>query len=157
MRLVLQRVSRAGVEVDEERVAAIGPGLLVLVGVAVGDSEAEVHLAADKLLGLRIFEDDAGKMNRDLAAADGSILLVSQFTLAATLDGGRRPSFDRAAAPEEARRLVELLARELRGAGVRVESGRFGARMAVELVNSGPATFVLDFSVPAVPGAEISG
>jgi len=145
MRLILQRTTRACVDVDGERVAAIGSGLVVLAGVEKGDSSGQVRAAARKILGLRIFEDEAGRMNLDLPAAAGAVLLVSQFTLAASTDRGRRPSFDRAADPDLARRLLDELAAVLRSAGVRVESGRFGARMEVELVNAGPVTFVLDF------------
>ncbi len=144
MRLVLQRVSRARVEVDGERVGAIGRGLLVLVGVAAGDGSDQVRAAAERLLNLRIFADAGGKMNLDLRQAGGSLLLVSQFTLVATLDRGRRPSFEGASPPETARTRFEELAQRLLAAGVRVETGRFGARMEVELVNDGPVTFVLD-------------
>lgn len=147
MRLVLQRVASARVEVDGERLGAIGHGLLVLAGVEAGDGEAQVAAAADKLLGLRVFEDDRGRMNLDLVQAGGAVLLVSQFTLAASTDRGRRPSFDRAAPPERARPLLESLAARLAAAGVGVETGRFGAHMSVELVNDGPVTFVLDLPV----------
>lgn len=144
MRLVLQRVSRARVEVDGERVGAIGRGLVVLVGVAAGDGPESAEVAAEKLLHLRIFADAAGKMNLDLRQAGGSLLLVSQFTLVASLDRGRRPSFEGAAPPEVAQERFEELAQRLAAAGVRVETGRFGARMEVELANDGPVTFVLD-------------
>ncbi|KAB2955521.1 MAG: D-tyrosyl-tRNA(Tyr) deacylase [Thermoanaerobaculia bacterium] len=144
MRLVLQRVSRARVEVDGERVGAIGRGLVVLVGVAAGDRPESAEVAAEKLLHLRIFADAAGKMNLDLRQAGGSLLLVSQFTLVASLDRGRRPSFEGAAPPEVAQERFEELAQRLAAAGVRVETGRFGARMEVELANDGPVTFVLD-------------
>jgi D-tyrosyl-tRNA(Tyr) deacylase len=144
MRLVLQRVASARVEVDGERVGAIGPGLLVLAGVETGDGPAEVAAAADKLLGLRIFADEQGRMNLDVRQAGGAVLLVSQFTLAASTERGRRPSFDRAAPPESARALIDALAARLAAAGVRLERGRFGSGMAVTLVNDGPVTFVLD-------------
>jgi D-tyrosyl-tRNA(Tyr) deacylase len=144
MRLVLQRVSRARVEVDGERVGAIGRGLVVLVGVAAGDRPESAEVAAEKLLHLRIFADAAGKMNLDVRQAGGSLLLVSQFTLVASLDRGRRPSFEGAAPPEVAQERFEELAQRLAAAGVRVETGRFGARMEVELANDGPVTFVLD-------------
>lgn len=144
MRLVLQRVASARVEIAGERVGAIGRGLLVLAGVENGDGEAQVAAAADKLLGLRVFEDERGRMNLDLRQAGGAVLLVSQFTLAASTDRGRRPSFDGAASAEAARPLLERLAARLAAAGVRVEEGRFGAHMAVELVNDGPVTFVLE-------------
>jgi D-aminoacyl-tRNA deacylase len=151
MRLVLQRVSRASVRVGEHEVAAIGRGVLVLVGVERGDSLAQVAVAARKLAGLRLFEDDEGKMNLDLAAAGGSVLVVSQFTLAASLARGRRPSFEAAAPPETAEPLVAALASALAEQGVPVATGRFRAHMAVELVNDGPVTFVLE--IPSQVGA----
>lgn len=144
MRLILQRVSRARVTVGDEVVGAIGRGLVVLVGIEPADGEREVELAATRLVTLRIFDDPAGKMNLDLAQAGGAILLVSQFTLLANLERGRRPSFERAAAPGVAAPLVDELARRLESKGARVERGRFGARMAVELVNDGPVTIALD-------------
>jgi D-tyrosyl-tRNA(Tyr) deacylase len=152
MRLVLQRVSRAAVEVDGEVVGAIGAGLLALVGVETGDGDRQVAVAAEKLLRLRIFDDGRGRMERDLGAVGGAIQLVSQFTLVAGTDRGRRPSFDRAAAPAAAALLIDRLAARLRAAGVRVESGRFGARMRVSLVNDGPVTLVLDLPAAAVSG-----
>lgn len=144
MRLILQRVSSAAVRVGEETVGEIGRGILVLVGVAKGDDPSKVEAAAHKLATLRIFEDDQGRMNLDAAAARGSFLVVSQFTLAASLDRGRRPSFDPAAPPEVAAPMVEALVQALRERGFQVATGRFGARMEVELVNDGPVTFVLD-------------
>ena len=123
----------------------IGRGLLVLAGVERGDGIEKVRAAADKLAGLRVFEDEAGKMNLDTAAAGGAFLVVSQFTLAGSLARGRRPSFDNAAPPEEAAPLVEKLVEELRGRGFRVETGRFRAYMEVSLINDGPVTFVVDF------------
>lgn len=149
MRLVIQRVSSAAVRVDGETVGAIGRGLLVLAGIERGDGEAAVRTAAEKLAGLRIFDDGAGKMNLDAAAARGAFLVVSQFTLAGSLARGRRPSFERAAPPEEAAPLIDLLVEALRGLGCEVATGRFRARMEVELVNDGPVTLVLD-----VPGAS---
>ena len=145
MRLVIQRVSSAAVRVEEEIVGEIGRGLLVLAGVEKGDGIEKVRAAAEKLAGLRIFEDEAGKMNLDTAAAGGAFLVVSQFTLAGSLARGRRPSFDSAAPPEEAAPLVEALVEDLRGRGFRVETGRFRAYMEVSLVNDGPVTFVADF------------
>lgn len=145
MRLVIQRVSSASVRVAEETVGAIGRGLLVLVGIERGDGPAQVQAAAEKLAGLRIFEDEAGKMNLDTAAAGGAFLVVSQFTLAGSLERGRRPSFDRAAPPDEAAPLVEALVADLRERGFRVETGRFRAHMEVALVNDGPVTFLADF------------
>ena len=144
MRLILQRVSRAAVRVDGEAVAEIGRGLLVLAGIERGDGPEQVAKAAAKLAGLRVFEDGDGKMNLDLVQVGGAVLLVSQFTLAGSLARGRRPSFGRAAAPTEAAPLIERLARELERRSVPVSQGRFGARMAVESVNDGPVTFVLD-------------
>lgn len=144
MRLILQRVSRAAVAVDGETVGRIGRGLLVLAGVERGDGPEQAAAAADKLAGLRCFEDDEGKMNLDAAAAAAGFLVVSQFTLAADLSRGRRPSFGAAAPPEVAEPLVRALADDLSRRGFVVESGRFGAHMEVELVNDGPVTFVLD-------------
>jgi len=144
MRLVLQRVSRAEVRVEEAVVGAIGQGLLVLVGVEKGDDASIVEEAAHKVAGLRIFEDEAGKMNRNIREAGGAALVVSQFTLAADLSRGRRPGFERALAPAEAAPLCDQLARALELSGVPVATGRFGAQMNVELVNRGPVTFVVD-------------
>lgn len=145
MRLVIQRVGSARVVVDGETVGAIGKGLLVLVGVEEGDGIAQVEAAARKLAGLRLFEDASGRMNLAITAVEGSFLLVSQFTLAGSLDRGRRPSFDKAAAPEVAEPLFEALVEKLREDGLAVETGRFRAHMQVELVNDGPVTFVADF------------
>ncbi|HSG40705.1 MAG TPA: D-aminoacyl-tRNA deacylase [Thermoanaerobaculia bacterium] len=145
MRLVLQRVSSASVRVDGEVVGEIGRGLLALVGIERGDGPEQVRAAAEKLAGLRVFEDGAGKMNLDLAAVEGAFLIVSQFTLAGSVAKGRRPSFDGAAPPGEAEPLVEALADDLRGRGFRVETGRFRAHMEVALVNDGPVTLIVDF------------
>ena len=145
MRIVLQRVSRAAVEVDGRDLSRIGPGFLVLVGVARSDDAAVVERAAQKIVGLRLFEDAGGKMNLDLAGIGGEILVVSQFTLLADASRGRRPSFEAAAPGEVAEPLVELFAERLRQAGVAVATGRFGAHMKVELLNDGPVTLVLDF------------
>jgi D-tyrosyl-tRNA(Tyr) deacylase len=144
MRAVIQRVTRASVEVDGAIVGKIGPGVLVLLGVAREDGESDARYIADKILGLRIFPDDEGKMNRSLADCGGSVLLVSQFTLLGDTAKGRRPGFDRAAPPELARALYEKVAADLRAQGAPVETGLFGAHMAIELVNDGPVTFVLD-------------
>ncbi|HEX6852326.1 MAG TPA: D-aminoacyl-tRNA deacylase [Candidatus Polarisedimenticolaceae bacterium] len=144
MKTLLQRVSRAEVRVDGVRVASIGPGLLVLVGVERGDTEADVDHQADKTAQLRIFPDDEGKMNRSLEEAKGSALVVSQFTLAGSTRRGRRPSFDAAAPPETARTLYARFAARLRARGVPVETGIFQATMEVELVNDGPVTILLD-------------
>jgi D-tyrosyl-tRNA(Tyr) deacylase len=140
MRFICQRVSSASVRVAGEVVGEIGAGLLVFVGVERGDGPEKARAAAEKLAGLRVFEDAAGKMNLDIAAVGGAFLVVSQFTLAGSLARGRRPSFDRAAPPEEAQPLVEALAEDLRGRGFRVETGRFRAHMEVALVNDGPVT-----------------
>jgi D-tyrosyl-tRNA(Tyr) deacylase len=146
VRIVLQRVESASVAVGAEEVSAIGAGMLALVGVERGDGEEQAERAAQKMAELRIFADAQGRMN--LAAGDvgAEILVVSQFTLAASLERGRRPSFDSAAPPETAQPLVERLVEALRARGLRVVTGRFGAAMRVRLVNDGPVTFVLDVS-----------
>ncbi len=141
---LIQRVTQASVTVDEEVVGQIGPGLLALVGVEPGDDEAALARMADRLLGYRVFADDAGKMNRSLRDTGGGLLLVSQFTLAADTRSGMRPSFTSAAPPAEAERLFNRLVaicREKHTSGV--ETGRFGAHMVVSLVNDGPVTFLL--------------
>jgi len=148
MRCVLQRVSSAAVRVDGHEVARIGRGLLVLVGIETGDGPDQVAAAARKLGGLRVFDDRDGRMNLGPADAGAAFLVVSQFTLAGSLDRGRRPSFDGAARPEEAEPLVGALADALRVDGHRVETGVFRATMAVELINDGPVTFVLEVPVP---------
>ncbi len=145
MRIILQRVTRAAVRVDRESVAEIEGGALLLVGLERGDGPAQVAAAAEKLAGLRIWDDERGRMNRSPAEAGARFLVVSQFTLAAATDEGRRPSFGRALPAGEARPLIDSLADELRLRGFVVACGRFGARMEVELVNDGPVTFVLDF------------
>ncbi|MEM9553162.1 MAG: D-aminoacyl-tRNA deacylase [Acidobacteriota bacterium] len=144
MRSILQRVSKASVTVDGEIVGEIGAGLLVLVGAEVGDAEAEAEATAEKLAVLRIFEDDDGKMNRSAEDVGAEFLVVSQFTLGASLRKGRRPSFNHAAPPPVAEPLVEHVIAALRRRGFRVAEGRFGAMMEVALVNDGPVTFVLD-------------
>ena len=147
MRLVLQRVSEASVSVDGRPVSAIGPGLLILVGVAVTDEGATDEAAerlAEKVANLRIFADDAGKMNRAVTEAGGEALVVSQFTLHADTRKGRRPSWTDAARPEVAEPAVEAFARALEFRGVRVGRGVFGADMQVALINDGPVTILLD-------------
>ena len=144
MRAVVQRVSSARVEVDGSASAAIERGLLVLLGVARDDGVGEAEWMANKLVGLRIFEDGEGKLNLSVQDVGGSILLVSQFTLLGDCRKGRRPSFTAAAPPEDANRLYEEVARRLREGGVSVATGVFRARMAVHLVNDGPVTLVLD-------------
>lgn len=145
MRIVLQRVASASVRVEGEVAGEIGRGFLILVGIERGDGPAQVRAAAEKLAGLRVFEDDAGKMNLDLAAVGGAFLVVSQFTLAGSVAKGRRPSFDGAAPPGEAEPLVEALVSDLRSRGFKVETGRFRAHMEVSLVNDGPVTLIADF------------
>lgn len=144
MRLILQRVAAAEVEVAGEVVGRIGRGVLALVGCERGDGLSTVARAVDKLAGLRLFEDGDGRMNLGAAEVGAEFLVVSQFTLLAALERGRRPSFDRAAPPDEAEPLVEALADGLRGRGFGVATGRFRAHMRVSLVNDGPVTFVLD-------------
>jgi D-tyrosyl-tRNA(Tyr) deacylase len=144
MRAVVQRVSRAQVSVGEEVVGTIGPGLLVLLGVAKDDSKADADYLAAKILGLRIFDDFHGKMNLSVGETHGSILAVSQFTLYGDVRKGRRPSFDEAAPPDLARELYEYFISHIREAGTSCETGRFQAMMQVELVNDGPVTILLD-------------
>jgi D-aminoacyl-tRNA deacylase len=140
---VCQRVAEARVRVEERVVGEIGPGVCVLLGVAVGDSGDAAAALAGKIARLRIFPDDAGRFDRSLLDVGGDALVVSQFTLLADTTKGNRPSFTAAAPPDEAERLYERFCAELRTLGVRVEQGVFGARMAVELVNDGPVTIVL--------------
>ncbi len=149
MRAVVQRVRQARVEVGERVVGRIGHGLLVLVGVEQGDGADDVAHVAGKIRDLRIFDDDGGsdgrvRMNRSVVDVAGSVLVVSQFTLAADCRRGRRPSFDHAAAPDEARRLYEDVVATLRATGLPVEAGEFQAAMVVSLENDGPVTFVLE-------------
>src|SRR6266852_6820007 len=144
MRAVLQRVSRAEVRADGQILGKIGRGFVVLLGVAQGDTEADAARLADKVLGIRVFADSAGKMNCALAMVGGELLVVSQFTLLADTDSGRRPSFTGAAAPDEARHLYEHFLSLVRKHEIKVETGAFGATMEVELVNDGPVTIILD-------------
>ena len=144
MRAVIQRVSRASVSVDNEVVGRIGKGILVLLGVAQGDDDSSADYLAEKTVGLRIFEDAAGKMNLSVADIGGEVLVVSQFTLYGDVRKGKRPSFDRAARPEDANRLYEHYISRIRAAGLKCEAGRFQAMMEVELVNDGPVTIVID-------------
>ncbi len=144
MRAVVQRVSRASVKVDGEFTGRIGEGLLVLLGVAHADSEADADYLAEKVAGLRIFEDDAGKMNRSVTDIGGSVLAVSQLTLFGDVRKGKRPSFDDAARPERARELYEHFVERIRALGLPCETGRFQEMMKVELVNQGPVTILLD-------------
>lgn len=144
MRVVIQRVTRASVTVDGETVGAIGPGLLLLVGVADGDDEATTRRIARKCAELRLFPDDDGRFDRSLLDTGGEALVVSQFTLLADVRKGRRPSFTAAAAPDVAAPLCDAFADELRALGVTVATGKFGAKMQVELVNDGPVTVIVD-------------
>ncbi|MGO5593277.1 D-tyrosyl-tRNA(Tyr) deacylase [Acidaminococcus fermentans] len=144
MRAVVQRVTEASVTVEGKTVGAIGPGLLVLLGVSREDTEKDGAYLAEKLAGLRIFEDEEEKMNRSVAQVGGSILLVSQFTLYGDVRHGKRPSFTQAAVPDVANRLYEKLADSLRAKGIPVATGQFQAHMEVALVNDGPVTILLD-------------
>ena len=144
MRAVLQRVSRASVTIDGEVGGAIGRGLLVLLGVTHADTPEQARWLAEKIAGLRIFPDADGKMNRDVAEAGGSVLVVSQFTLYGSCEKGRRPSFIAAARPEQAIPLYEQFVNGLKALGLPVATGRFGALMQVELVNDGPVTIIVD-------------
>lgn len=144
MRTVLQRVTRASVAVDERVVGSIGAGLLALVGVAAGDGPADVAYTASKIRDVRIFGDDQGRMNRSVVDVAGALLVVSQFTLIGDVRHGRRPSFDGAAPPNEARRWFDALVDDLRASGLTVETGQFQAHMHVTLENDGPVTVLVD-------------
>lgn len=144
MKAVIQRVIRASVEIDTRVVGQIDAGMLVLLGVAKGDGEIDVQYMVEKITTLRMFNDAHGKMNVALADVGGAVLLVSQFTLLADLQKGRRPGFDGAAPPEAARQSYELVVEGLRRRGMRVETGQFGAHMRILLQNDGPVTFILD-------------
>jgi D-aminoacyl-tRNA deacylase len=144
MRAVVQRVSRAQVTAGSVVLGTIGRGLLVLLGVAATDTEADADYLADKVAGLRIFADENGKMNLAAPDVSGAALVVSQFTLYGDVRRGKRPSFDAAAPPEQARQLYEYFVERIRAAGLRCETGRFQEMMEVELVNDGPVTILLD-------------
>jgi D-aminoacyl-tRNA deacylase len=144
MRLILQRVSQASVTVGGDTVGSIRTGLVILAGVAKTDTVSDVDYLSDKILGLRIFSDGSGKMNRNVVDAGGSLLVVSQFTLYGDCRKGRRPSFDEAAAPEQAQALYNYFVTKLRGGPVPVETGVFQAMMEVHLVNQGPVTILMD-------------
>jgi D-aminoacyl-tRNA deacylase len=144
MRAVVQRVSRAKVMIKDWVSGEIGLGVLVLLGVGHDDTEADAIYLAEKIAGLRIFEDENGKMNRSVKDAGGSVLAVSQFTLYGDVRRGKRPSFDAAAPPDHARRLYEFFLEQIRGAGLVCETGRFQEMMQVELVNEGPVTILID-------------
>ncbi|HSK44605.1 MAG TPA: D-aminoacyl-tRNA deacylase [Candidatus Binatia bacterium] len=144
MRAVVQRVSRCRVTVEGNVVGEIGAGLLVLLGVSKTDNEAAADYLVEKAIGLRIFEDADGKMNLSVQDSGGGVLVVSQFTLYGDVRRGKRPSFDAAARPEEAKRLYEYFVGKVRASGLRCETGQFQAMMEVDLVNSGPVTILLD-------------
>jgi D-tyrosyl-tRNA(Tyr) deacylase len=144
MRAVVQRVSRASVKVNGEITGKIADGVLVLLGVAHDDAESDADYLADKIAGLRIFEDKAGKMNLSVSDIDGAVLAVSQFTLFGDTRKGKRPSFDAAARPERARELYEHFVARIRSLGLRCETGCFQEMMEVELINQGPVTILLD-------------
>ncbi len=144
MRAVLQRVSSAQVAVADRIAGRIASGILVLLGIEKGDGQADVEFISSKIHDLRIFDDADGKMNRSVADIAGGVLVVSQFTLCADVRKGRRPSFDAAALPADAKQLYETVVQRLRAAGLQVETGEFQAMMAVSLVNDGPVTLLLD-------------
>ena len=144
MRAVVQRVARAAVTVEGVTVGAIGPGLLVLLGVSHQDTPQDSAALVDKLLGLRIFPDEDDKMNRSVVDTDGAVLVVSQFTLLADIRKGRRPSFTNAAPPRLAAHVVESVVGRIRDAGLTVATGEFGAMMDIDLTNAGPVTIVID-------------
>jgi D-tyrosyl-tRNA(Tyr) deacylase len=144
MKLVVQRVLRSSVSVNDEVIGEIGRGLMILFGAEKGDKDEPVSALADKVLNLRIFADDQGKMNRSCLDISGEILVVSQFTLAGDCSRGRRPGFDNAAVPEEAERLYQNFIKKLAESKLNIQEGRFGADMQVDIVNDGPVTFILE-------------
>ena len=144
MRAVVQRVNKAVVTVEGSVVGAIGPGLLVLLGVSRGDTVSSADYMVEKLLGLRIFDDDGGRMNRGVREVGGAVLVVSQFTLFGDVRRGKRPSFDDAARPEQARSLYEYVVEKIREQGIECSTGEFQAMMHVSLVNDGPVTILVD-------------
>jgi len=144
LRIVLQRVSSASVKVDNETISRIGRGFLILLGAERGDTEKQVEYLADKCVGLRVFEDENGKMNLSISDISGEMLVVSQFTLCANIAKGRRPSFDNAMPPPEAEKLYNDFCNIVSDKGIPVQMGVFGAKMAVELINDGPVTLVLE-------------
>ncbi len=147
MKIVLQRVKKAKVLVEGKTAGEIGAGVCLLVGIEKGDREVEADYLADKVIGLRIFPDEQGRMNLSLMETGGSILAVSQFTLAASIKKGRRPSFDQAESPEQAARLFNYFVERLEVSGLKVETGVFQAMMDVYLINDGPVTFILDSKI----------
>ena len=152
MRIVLQRVSRGAVGVDGETIASIGCGVVLLVGFTHDDNEDLFARMADKIVNLRIFADEDGKMNRSLRDTAGEIIAVPQFTLYGSTEKGRRPGFTHAALPQDAAEMFALFVGVLRGTGVPVQTGVFGAHMEVDLTNDGPVTFILDLASPAQSG-----
>ena len=144
MRVLIQRVSSSSVSVEGREIARIGRGLNILAGVNVYDKKEDANYLAQKILNLRIFEDEEGKFNKSILEVGGNILVVSQFTLYADCDKGRRPSFTSAARPEQAQVILDILLEKLRESGLRVEIGMFGAHMVVEIINDGPVTVILD-------------
>jgi len=144
MKLVVQRVLRSSVSVNDEVIGEIGRGLMILFGAEKGDKDEPVNALADKVLNLRIFADDQGKMNRSCLDIAGEILVVSQFTLAGDCSRGRRPGFDNAALPEKAERLYQNFIKKLAESKLNIQEGRFGADMQVDIVNDGPVTFILE-------------
>ena len=144
MRIVLQRVKRAQVEANGATVGQIGPGLLIFLGVQAGDSAKDADYLADKVVNLRIFPDESGRMNRSIQDAGGNLLVVSQFTLCGDCRKGRRPSFDDAAPPDRARELYEYFNSRVRVSNLTVQTGIFQAEMQVSLINDGPVTFIID-------------
>ena len=144
MRVLIQRVASSSVSVDGREIARIGRGFNVLAGVNINDGQKDAVFLAQKILNLRIFEDEEGKFNKSILEVGGDILVVSQFTLYADCDKGRRPSFTSAARPGQAQVIIDVLMEKLRESGLRVESGIFGAHMVVEIVNDGPVTIILD-------------
>ncbi len=145
MKGLIQRVKRASVTIDNELYSKIDAGILVLLGVEKGDSEENADKLAEKLVKLRIFEDENGKMNKSVQDIGGEILVVSQFTLAGDCKKGTRPSFDKAELPQRANELYEYFVMKLKGLGIPTQTGSFGAMMDVELINDGPVTFMLEF------------
>lgn len=153
MRAVVQRVARASVSADGETVGSIGRGLVVLLAVATDDGPDQAHVMAEKVVHLRVFDDEAGRLNRSVQDVGGSVLVISQFTLYGDTSRGRRPSFVRAARPEHAETLVERFVEGVRGRDVAVATGRFRAKMLVEIHNDGPVTIVLETDRPGAVGA----
>ena len=144
MKAVIQRVRRASVDIEGRIVGQIDRGLVVLLGVAHEDNQSDVEFMVEKLPAIRVFSDEGGKMNKSLSDIGGALLIISQFTLLADMDRGRRPSFEKAAPPEQAKVLYQLLVDQLQARKVQVETGQFGATMVVSLENDGPVTLVLD-------------